>query len=151
MGWPSASAIFNLLFWDSTVAFPAVLAPIGYSRVMHRAGEVATASAAGAAGTAYILSTISGHRLEDVKAASNGPVWYQLYLLGGRKAAEPTLERARNAGFRAFVVTIDTAVGGLRERDYRNGVRALMGTSILAKIPHLSQMIVRPSWTTSFY
>ncbi|HWF92781.1 MAG TPA: alpha-hydroxy acid oxidase [Terriglobales bacterium] len=132
------------------LALPAVLAPIGYSRMMHSGGEVAAASAAGAAGTAYILSTISGHRLEDVKTASNGPVWYQLYLLGGRKAAEPTLERARNAGFSALVVTIDTAVAGLRERDYRNGVKALMGKSVLAKIPHLSQLIVRPGWTTSF-
>ncbi|HSS96078.1 MAG TPA: alpha-hydroxy acid oxidase, partial [Terriglobales bacterium] len=109
------------------LALPAMLAPIGYSRMLHPTGEVAAAGAAGDAGTAYILSTISGHRLEDVKAASNGPVWYQLYLLGGRKAAEAALERARNAGFSALFVTIDTSVAGLRERDYRNGMRALMG------------------------
>ncbi len=70
----------------SEVSFPALLAPVGYSRLMHAAGEVAASRAAGAAGTIYILSTISGHRLEDVKAASSGPVWYQLYLLGGREA-----------------------------------------------------------------
>ncbi|MBI2972544.1 MAG: alpha-hydroxy-acid oxidizing protein [Armatimonadetes bacterium] len=51
--------------------------------------DLSSARAVGAAGTAYILSTISGHRLEDVKAASSGHVFYQLYLMGGREAAEP--------------------------------------------------------------
>src|SRR6202165_4176351 len=55
------------------LALPFLLAPVGYSRLMHPTGEVAAARAAGVAGTAYILSTISGHKLEDVKAASNGP------------------------------------------------------------------------------
>jgi len=77
--------------------------------MMHPDGEVAAARAAGAAGTAYILSTISGHKLEDVKASTSGPVWYQLYLVGGREAAEAALERARVAGFSALAVTIDTA------------------------------------------
>ena len=49
----------------------------------------------GKAGTAYILSTISGHRVEDVKAASSGPVCFQLYLIGGREASEAVIERAR--------------------------------------------------------
>src|SRR5512132_1066989 len=62
------------------ISFPALLAPVGYSRLMHPGGEVAAARAAGKAGTAYILSTISGHKLEDVKAGSAGPVLYQLYL-----------------------------------------------------------------------
>ncbi|HEY3616803.1 MAG TPA: alpha-hydroxy-acid oxidizing protein, partial [Candidatus Sulfotelmatobacter sp.] len=77
------------------LSFPAMLAPVGYSRLMHPGGEVAAAQAAGEAGTGYILSTISGHKLENVKAGSQGPVWYQLYLLGGREAAEGALDRAR--------------------------------------------------------
>lgn len=132
------------------LSFPAILAPVGYSRMMHREGEVGAAGAAGAAGTGYILSTISGHRLEDVKAASPGPVWYQLYILGGRAAAEASIERARVAGFSALVVTIDTAVAGLRERDYRNGMKQLMGTNPFTKIPFLGQMLIRPSWLASF-
>src|ERR1700675_4095369 len=92
------------------LSFPAILAPVGYSRMMHPGGEVAASAAAGSAGTAYILSTISGHKLEDVKAGSQGPVWYQLYLVGGRGVAEGAIERARIAGFSALVVTIDTAV-----------------------------------------
>src|SRR6266481_5679699 len=58
------------------VSFPALLAPVGYSRLMHPDGEKGAARAAGAAGPAYILSTISGHRVEDVRAASTGPVCF---------------------------------------------------------------------------
>ena len=66
------------------IAFPAILAPIGYSRLMHPGGELAAANAAGAAGIPFTLSTISGHKLEKVRAASSGSVWYQLYMVGGR-------------------------------------------------------------------
>lgn len=132
------------------LSFPVLLAPVGYSRLMHPGGEVAAAGAAGAAGTAYILSTISGHRLEDVKAASSGPVFYQLYLMGGREAAEGTLERAQAAGFAALVLTIDTAVSGMRERDYRNGMKELISGSLLEKIPFLPQVLARPSWLVRF-
>jgi len=132
------------------LSFPAILAPVGYSRLMHREGELAAAAAAGENGTAYILSTISGHRLENVKEASSGPVWYQLYLLGGRTAAEAGIERARNAGFSALVVTIDTAVSGLRERDHRNGMKQLLASNPLAKIPFLPQFLARPRWLAGF-
>ncbi|MGA7169018.1 MAG: alpha-hydroxy acid oxidase, partial [Candidatus Sulfotelmatobacter sp.] len=108
------------------------------------------ARAAGRAGTAYILSTISGHKLEDVKAASTGPVFYQLYLMGGRGAAEGAIERARVAGFSALVVTIDTPVSGIRERDYRNGMRELISGGPLEKIPYLPQILSRPGWLISF-
>src|SRR6266436_4452409 len=132
------------------VSFPALLAPVGYSRLMHPGGEVAAARAAGAAGTAYILSTISGHRLEDVKAGSSGAVCYQLYLLGGREAAEGAIERARAAGYTALVVTVDTAVAGMRERDFRNGVTELLGDRLFAKIPFLAQILGRPGWLMDF-
>jgi isopentenyl diphosphate isomerase/L-lactate dehydrogenase-like FMN-dependent dehydrogenase len=132
------------------LALPFLLAPVGYSRLMHPSGEVAAARAAGAAGTAYILSTISGHSLEDVKAASRGPVFYQLYLMGGREASEATIERARAAGFSALVVTIDTAVAGMRERDFRNGMKELVSGGLLAKIPFIPGVLAHPGWLTSF-
>jgi len=132
------------------LAFPVLLAPVGYSRLMHPEGEIAAARCAGAAGTAYILSTISGHRLEDVKAASNGPVFYQLYLMGGRGAAEGSIARARAAGYSALVVTIDTPVSGMRERDLRNGMKELMGGGIFSKIPFLPQILSRPGWLINF-
>lgn len=132
------------------LALPFLLAPVGYSRLMDPGGEVAAARAAGLAGTAYILSTISGHRLEDVKAASPGPVFYQLYLLGGRGAAEGAIQRAKAAGFAALVVTIDTAVSGIRERDFRNGMKELISGGLLEKFPFLPQILSRPGWLFRF-
>ncbi len=132
------------------LSFPALLAPVGYSRLMHPGGEIAAAAAAGAAGIGYILSTISGHKLERVKAASTGPVFYQLYLLGGRAAAESALDRARGAGFAALVVTVDTAVSGMRERDPRNGMKELLGDSVLAKLPYLPNILAHPRWLFRF-
>ena len=132
------------------LAFPAILAPVGYSRLMHPAGELAAASAAGSAGLIYTLSTISAHKLENVRAASAGPVWYQLYIVGGREVAEAGIERAQRAGFSALVVTIDTPVAGMRERDPRNGMKELLSGSIFSKLPFLPQMLARPGWLTSF-
>jgi isopentenyl diphosphate isomerase/L-lactate dehydrogenase-like FMN-dependent dehydrogenase len=132
------------------LSLPFLLAPVGYSRLMHPGGEVAAARAAGNAGTAYILSTISGHKLENVKAASSGPVFYQLYLMGGRPAAEAVIERARQAGFAALVVTIDTPVSGIRERDYRNGMKELISGGLLEKSAHLPQVFSRPAWLAGF-
>lgn len=132
------------------LSFPAMLAPIGYSRLMHPGGEVAAAKAAGDAGTAYTLSTISGHKLEAVKAATKGPAWYQLYLLGGREAAEGGIDRARRAGYSALVITVDTAVAGMRERDSRNGMKEILGESFLAKLPYLLEILAHPRWLAAF-
>src|SRR6202790_2138479 len=132
------------------LALPFLLAPVGYSRLMHPTGEVAAARAAGNAGTAYILSTISGHKLEDVKAGSRGPVFYQLYLMGGRAAAEASIDRARRAGFAALVITIDTPVSGIRERDPRNGMVELLNPGLFQKIPYAEQFLTHPGWLFSF-
>jgi len=132
------------------ISFPALLAPVGYSRMMHPHGEAGAARAAGAAGTGYILSTISGHKLEDVRAATKGPCWYQLYLVGGREAAEASLERATKAGYTALVVTVDTPVAGMRERDFRNGMKQLMGKSLLAKLPYIDEFLEHPRWLAGF-
>ena len=132
------------------LSLPFLLAPVGYSRLMHPDGEVAAARAAGRAGTGYILSTISGHKLENVRAASTGPVFYQLYLLGGRDAAEAAMERARVAGFNALVVTIDTPVSGIRERDFRNGMKELISGGPFEKVPFLPQILSCPGWFVSY-
>ncbi len=132
------------------LALPFLLAPVGYSRLMHPGGEVAAARAAGKAGTAYILSTISGHKLEDVRAASPGPVFYQLYLMGGRGAAESAIARARAAGYNALVVTMDTSVSGMRERDYRNGMKELISGSLLEKLPFVANILSHPGWLMDY-
>ena len=139
----------RVLGWD--ISFPAILAPVGYSRLMHPTGEIAAAHAAGEAGTGYILSTLSGHSLEKVRAASSGPVCFQLYLLGGREAAEGGIQRALTAGCSALVITIDTSVSGLRERDFRNGMKELMGQDPFAKIPFMPNLLAHPGWLIGFW
>lgn len=129
---------------------PVLLAPVGYLRVMHPHGEIAAARAAGRAGVGMILSTVSGHRLEDVKAASTGPVWYQLYLTGGRAAAESAMHRAMAAGYTALVITIDSNIIGRREREARDGMEQLLRGSLWLKIPFTPQVLARPRWLTRF-
>lgn len=132
------------------LSMPLLLAPVGYLRVMHPGGEVAAARAAGKAGVGLILSTVSGHRLEDVKAASPGQVWYQLYLTGGRTAAENAMRRAMDVGYRVLVITIDSAVIGYREREARDGMEQLLRGNAWSKIPFAPQILARPGWLARF-
>src|SRR3954452_18414265 len=89
-----------------TLDLPFLLAPVGSSRLFWPRGEEVAARAAGDAGTIYTLSTLSGCAVADVKTATRGPVWYQLYLVGGRDVALAGIERAKNAGCSALVVTV---------------------------------------------
>jgi len=134
----------------TSLPMPLILAPVGSCRLMYPRGEEAAARAAGAAGITYTLSTLSGCRLEDVAAAAKGPVWYQLYLVGGRDCAVAAIERARNAGFSALVVTVDTAVAGMRERDLRNGAKELLGGKLGAMLPFVNQLLTKPRWLAAF-
>ena len=134
----------------SKIDLPFILAPVGSSRMFYPRGEERAAAAAGAAGTIYTLSTLSGCKLEDVKAATRGAAWYQLYLVGGREVAMRTIDRAKAAGYKALVVTIDTPVAGMRERDSRNGVKQLLARN-LSTVPYLGQMLVRPRWLVDYY
>jgi L-lactate dehydrogenase (cytochrome) len=135
---------------DTAIDLPVLLAPLGSSRMFHPRGEIVAAEAAGRAGTIYILSTFSGCRLEDVRAVSQGVLWYQLYLAGGRDAACAAISRARKTGYSALVVTIDTPVAGLRERDLRNGTRELLSGRLWTMLPFLPQLIAKPHWLAGF-
>jgi L-lactate dehydrogenase (cytochrome) len=134
----------------TTFDLPFLLAPIGSTRMFHPHGEALSAAAAGAAGTGYILSTLCGSPLEEVKAAATRPVWYQLYLVGGHDVARAGIERARKAGFSALVVTIDTPVAGMRERDHHNGTSQLLTRRIGPMLPYVSQLLARPRWLARF-
>ena len=131
-------------------ALPFLLAPVGSSRMFYPKGEVVAAKEAGNVGTGYTLSTLSGCKLEDVKAATSGDAWYQLYLLGGRDVALKTIERAKAAGFSAIVVTIDTPVSGLRERDIRGGTKELLSKDPFTMLPYIPQMLIKPCWLTQW-
>jgi L-lactate dehydrogenase (cytochrome) len=132
------------------LSMPILLAPVGYLRVMHPDGEVAAARAASKAAVGLILSTVSGYRLEDVKAASTGPVWYQLYLTGGQAAAESAMRRAMDAGYTVLVITIDSTVIGHRERESRDGMEQLLRGNMWSKIPFVPGILTRPLWLARF-
>lgn len=150
MAIPSGPCDLRTTVLGTQLELPFLLGPVGSSRMFYPRGECAAAAQAGAAGTAYTLSTLSGCRLEDVKAATTGPAWFQLYIVAGREAAIATMARARAAGYGALVVTVDTPVAGLRERDHRNGAKELATGNVIAMLPYLWQIAARPGWTIDF-
>ena len=133
------------------IALPVIFAPVGSSRMFWPRGEEVAAAVAGKAGTIYSLSTLSGCRLEDVKKATPGPAWYQLYLCGGREVASATVQRARDVGYSALILTIDTPVAGLRERDLRNGAKELLTRRVGPMLPYVAQFMVKPRWLAAFF
>jgi len=144
----------------TTFDLPFLLAPLGFCRMFYPRGESVSAREAHAAGTAYILSTFSGQRLEDVRADTTGPLWYQLYVPGGRTVAEAAMARARAAGYSVLVVTIDTPVSGMRERDIRRGAGPLLKVrlkpdatglrSVSEMLPHIWQFATHPRWVMGY-
>lgn len=123
---------------------PLVLAPTGFTRMMHHAGERAVAAAAARAGLPYAVSTLGTTPIEDVVAVARRPedVWFQLYVWRDRARSEEMLSRVRAAGVDVLVVTVDVPVAGRRLRDHRNGLT--MPPSLTART--LLQMARYPSW-----
>ncbi len=100
---------------------PILVAPTAFQRMAHPEGEVATARAAAGAGTIMTLSTIASSSIEEVAAAAPGaPQWFQLYVYKDRGVTKELVERAEAADYRALVLTVDTPVLGLRDRDTLN-------------------------------
>ncbi len=138
----------NLLGFD--LAMPMLLGPIGFTRLINAQGERAVAQAAGAEGIGFCMSSFSGWPCEEVSKVTQAPLWYQLYLGGGRDVSEATLARVWKSGFRALAVTMDTNCPGMRERDLHNGAPALMGGNIAQMIPYLPQILSKPGWLAQF-
>lgn len=103
---------------------PVGLAPTGFTRMMHAAGEPAVARAAQSAGVPYTLSTMGTTAIEDLAAqVPDARRWFQLYSWReDRDRARGLVERAQENGYDTLMVTVDTATGGLRYRDHRNGM-----------------------------
>lgn len=100
---------------------PVLIAPTAYHRLAHADGERATALAAGATGTAMVVSTQASLPLEDIAAVATGPLWFQIYIQPDRDFTWALAERAEAAGYRALVVTVDAPVNGLRNAEARAG------------------------------
>ncbi|PXW77666.1 4-hydroxymandelate oxidase [Blastomonas natatoria] len=104
-----------------TLDSPILIAPTAYHRLAHPDGEQATVLAAGATGTAMVVSTQASLPLEDLAAAAAGPLWFQIYIQPDRDFTSALAERAEAAGYRALVVTVDAPVNGLRNAEARAG------------------------------
>ncbi len=130
-----------------TLPFPLVLAPTGFTRIADPAGELAVARAARRAGVPYTLSTLATRSIEEVAAASDGgDLWFQVYVWRDRGLVAELLRRAADAGYRAIVITVDTAVLGRRERDVRRGFS--LPPSI--GLDTLLDGVLHPAWTWAF-
>lgn len=126
-----------------TSPIPLVLAPTGFTRMMHTQGEWAVASAAARAGVPYTLSTMGTVSVEDLAADVPGVQrWFQLYLWQDREASLALIRRAAAAGFTTLVLTVDTAVAGQRLRDVRNGLT--VPPALTART--LGDMALHPRW-----
>lgn len=148
----------------ANVSMPVVLAPVGGLRLFYPDGDRATMRAAGAAGTAAILSTAAGTSLEDVMAASSGPAWFQLYFHGGRKGAEAIVRDAQRVGFGALFVTLDVGAGGIQTERIRREVDTLarlrggiahesaipIGLNVRNAVAFAPQLSRRVRWTLGY-
>ena len=101
------------------ISFPVMLAPTGTHQRAHPQGELASARAAGAAGTIMGLSTASSYSIEEVVEAASGPLWFQLYFFRDRELTEILVRRAEAAGYSALMLTVDNLGARSREREHR--------------------------------
>lgn len=111
----------ELTLFGTTYKHPVFIAPVAYHRLAHRDGELATALAAQAMQAGMVLSTLSSVSLEDVRASTTTPLWFQLYIQTDKAQTQALVTRAEKAGYRALVVTIDAPVTGMRNAEQRAG------------------------------
>jgi L-lactate dehydrogenase (cytochrome) len=123
-------------------AFPAVLAPVGLAGIMARRGEVQAVRAANAARVPFCLSTVGLCSLEEVRAASREPFWFQLYMMRDRDFIERLIERAKAANCSAMVLTLDLQILGQRHKDLRNGLTAPPRLTLR----NLMNLATKPAW-----
>ncbi len=126
------------------LSLPLILAPVGFGGMFSRRAEVQAARAAERAGIAFCESTLSICGIEEVAAASQRPIWFQLYVMKDRAYAEDLMVRARAAGCTTLVLTVDLPVVGQRYRDVRNGVSG--NISRVKRLRRGLDIIGHPSW-----
>jgi len=126
------------------LALPLILAPLGLAGAMACRAEVQAARAAEQAGVAFCESTVSICSIEEVRAATRAPFWYQLYVMRDRGYTRSLLARAQAAGCPVLVLTVDLAVMGARYRDVRNGMAG--GLSPGGKLTKAWDLLSHPGW-----
>ncbi|WP_133031833.1 FMN-dependent L-lactate dehydrogenase LldD [Sphingomonas sp. PP-CE-1G-424] len=120
---------------------PVALAPIGIGGMYRRRGETQAARAANARGLPFTLSTVGLCGIDEVRRATDGPLWFQLYVLRDRGFMRELIANAKAAGAEALVFTVDMPVPGARYRDAHSGM-----SGPRAPLRRMLQAIGRPSW-----
>jgi isopentenyl diphosphate isomerase/L-lactate dehydrogenase-like FMN-dependent dehydrogenase len=121
---------------------PFVIAPTGAIGIAWPGADLAIARTARALGIPYTLSTNATASIEDIAREGPDRRWFQLYVLRDRAFVEKLVTRAEAAGYEALVPTVDLAVGGKRERDFRNGFTI----PPTLKMRHVVAGALRPAW-----
>lgn len=124
------------------VRMPVALAPTGLTGMQHADGEILAARAAERFGVPFCLSTMSICSIEDVAAATQAPFWFQLYVMRDREFIGRLIDRAREAGCSALVLTLDLQILGQRHKDLKNG----LSTPPKLTLKSLLDMAIRPRW-----
>ncbi|HAF80087.1 MAG TPA: L-lactate dehydrogenase [Brevundimonas sp.] len=127
--------------FDETLRLPIVLAPVGLTGMYARRGEVQAARAAASRGVPFTLSTVSVCPIEEVAPAIDRPMWFQLYVLRDRGFMKNALERAKAAGVKTLVFTVDMPTPGARYRDAHSG---MSGPN--AEMRRMIQAMTHPAW-----
>jgi L-lactate dehydrogenase (cytochrome) len=130
--------------FGQAAAMPVALAPVGLAGLFRRRGEVQAVRAAEAAGVPFTLSTVGLCSLEEVRAASTKPFWFQLYMMRDRGYVRELLQRARKADVEVLVFTVDLAVVGSRYRDRRNGMGGDL--PVAARLRSALNFAMHPRW-----
>ena len=128
------------------VPFPIALSPTGFTRIAHPEGELAVARVASSVHLPYTLSTLGTRSIEEVARVATGPLWYQLYVWKDRGLSRELVERARDNGYKAIMLTVDTPVFGRRERDVRRGFTLPPKIGLETFVDG----ILHPKWTWDF-
>jgi lactate oxidase len=123
-----APALITML--GEKLPHPVFVTPIGSHALVHPEGEVATAQGAAKSGALLSVSSASTRNMEDIAQASSGPKWFQIYLSTDMGLSREQLQRARDAGFKAIILTAD-AIGQGSSDEY---VRILLANSAASKI-----------------
>lgn len=132
------------------VATPIMIAPTGSNRMYRKEGEPALARVAGELDAVYITSCLTGYPLEQVMASAGGPVFFNLYTIGGRDTTEAMIAQAKQAGCKALVLTVDMMGAFGVERLASGRVRVPLGASLATALHYAPQLVRRLGWTLDF-
>src|ERR1700733_1463623 len=147
--WVDEPEMSTTLF-GQRISFPVLTAPCGGMKLVHPDGDIGVARAAASAGTMHVASSVSGFSLEEIAQGSPSQHWFQLYRFRGREGMENLVTRAKAAGYKAIVATLDTQVVSKRERDWRNGFSYSMRPNLANVLKLGPQLAPHPFWIARY-